>query len=284
MPTSVLTGLPRSGSTLTCHLLNRCADTVALHEPIPIGAVARAFQGEALVGKVSQFFDETRRSLLTERRAASKLVDGQVPENTFGEARGTTDNLRRSLAPHGEVSFADKDLSPDFVLAIKHNAGFTALLEALRERYPCYGIVRHLLAVLSSWNSANLAVQQGHVPVGEQIDPALRAALERIGDRTERPFYILEWFFERFGRLLPRGSILRYEDLIATGGQSLAAVTPAAAHLGEPLSSKNVNRAYAADTMRTLGAKLLGRGGAFWDFYTRESVETTLAEPPTASA
>ena len=283
MPDVVLTGLPRSGSTLTCNLLNRCPDTVALHEPIPMGELAREFRVAALVGQVGMFIEDTRRSLLTERRAWSKTVGGQVPDNTFGEARGGQDHLRRSLASHGEVSFEGKDLSADFVLAIKHNAGFTAMLELLRERFPCYGIVRHPLAVLSSWNSVNLAVQQGHVPVGEAIDAKLRGALEGIKDRFERQFYILEWFFERFLRLLPRESILRYEDVIASQGRSLAMVTPAAAGLSEPLASKNVNRAYDAATMQTLGAKLLGREGAFWLFYSRESVEAMLASVPAAA-
>ncbi len=276
MPDVILTGLPRSGSTLTCHLLNRCADTIALHEPIPMADLAREFTGGARVEAVARFYADTRRSLLETRRAVSKLVGGKVPDNTFGEARGGNENLRRSLATHGEVSFEDKDLSPGFLLAIKHNAGFAAMLEGLTARFACFGIVRHPLAVLASWNSVSLAVQQGHVPVGEQIDPGLHAALAAIDDRTERQLYILEWFFERFGRLLPRASILRYEDMVGTGGKALAVVTPAAAGLEEPLASKNKNAAYDGERMAELGRKLLGRDGAFWEFYTRESVEEMI--------
>ena len=283
MPDVILTGLPRSGSTLTCHLLNRCDDTVALHEPMPMGELTREFAGGALVDEVARFYADTRRSLLENRRAVSKRVDGQVPDNTFGEARGGTENLRRSLASHGEVSFEGRELSPDFLLAIKHNAGFAAMLERLTPRFACIGIVRHPLAVLSSWNSVNLAVQQGHVPVGERIDAGLRTALESIDDRTERQFYVLEWFFERFARLLPRASILRYEDMIASGGKALAVVTPGAAKLDEPLASKNRNAAYDAARTAELGRMLLGRAGVFWEFYSRESVEEML-HPATALA
>jgi hypothetical protein len=284
MPNVVLTGLPRSGSTLTCNLLNRCSDVIALHEPIPMGQLAGEFQGEALAERIDQFYADTRHSLLTERKAVSKLVEGRVPDNTFGEARGGKENLRRSLATHGEVHFADKALSPDFLLAIKHNAGFAAMLEHLTPRYPCFGIIRHPLAVLSSWNSVNLAVQQGHVPVGEQIDPKLRAALEGIPDRTERQFYILEWFFERFSRLLPRASIVRYEDMISSGGKALAVVAPGAGELTESLQSRNANSAYNSEQVRDLGRRLLGREGAFWDFYSRESVEEILAALPANEA
>ena len=279
MPDVILTGLPRSGSTLTCHLLNRCADTVALHEPLPMGSMAREFSGDALVDEVARFCADTRRSLLENRRAVSKRVDGKVPDNTFGEVRGGSENLRRSLASHGEVSFEDKDLTPNFVLAIKHNAGFAALLERLTPRFTCFGIVRHPLAVLASWNSVSLAVQQGHVPVGEQIDLGLREALAGIDDRTERQFCILEWFFARFARLLPRGSILRYEDMIASGGRALEAVTPGAALLDEPLASKNKNAAYDTARMAELGQRLRERDGTWWEFYPRESVEEMLHPP-----
>ena len=276
MPDVVLTGLPRSGSTLTCNLLNRCADTVALHEPIPMRDLAAEFQGEALAEQVARFFADTRHSLLTERRALSKRVNGQVPDNTFGEGRGGEGNLRHSLASHGEVSFEGKLLSPDFVLAIKHNAGFAAMLELLHERFPCYGIVRNPLAVISSWNSVNLPVQQGFIPVGQLINGALNEALERIGDRVERQLYILEWFFDRFANLLGAERIMRYEDLVGSGGRALSVVTPAAGALDEPLASKNRNSAYDPAQVLDLGGRLLAREGTFWSFYTKESVEEML--------
>ena len=280
MPDVVLTGLPRSGSTLTCHLLNRCADTIALHEPIPMMELANLHSGDDLVGCIVQFYKDTRRSLLEGRRALSKTVGGTVPDNTFGETRSGAENLRRSLASHGEVSFEGKELSPDFTLAIKHSAGFTALLERLVNRVPCFGIVRHPLSMLASWNSVRLAVQQGHVPVGEQIDAGLRAALSRIDDRHERQFYILEWFFDHFARLLPRSSILRYEDIVASGGRALSPAVAAAGSLDELLTSKNLNASYDIGQMRFLGEKLLGREGAFWEFYSRESVAELLGSLP----
>jgi hypothetical protein len=276
MPDVILTGLPRSGSTLTCHLLNRCADTVALHEPMPMPELARQHTAAELVDCIAQFFTDTRRSLLEERRAVSKSVGGAVPDNTFGDARGGRDNLRYSLASHGEVSFAGKELRPDFTLAVKHNAGFTALLDRLSTRFVCYGIVRHPLAVLASWNSVKLPVQQGHVPAGEEIDAGLRQALERIADREERQLFVLAWFFERLARYLPRAAILRYEDLVASGGRILMPITAAAATLHEPLASRNANAAYDRGQMAALGEKLLSRDGAYWDFYSRASVPEML--------
>lgn len=279
MPDVVLTGLPRSGSTLTCFLLNRCADTVALHEPMPLPQLARANPGEALIDRIQEFYAETRRTLLAERRAISKSVNGEVPDNPFpaGPAAGGS-GLRESRVSRGEVRFDGKDLSPDFTLAIKQNAGFTVVLERLLARgLPCFGIVRHPLATLSSWNSVDIPVQQGRLLAAERVDPALAAALDRIPDRVERQLYILEWFFERFARLLPRDRIVRYEDTVATGGRALRVVTPRAGELNEPLQSKNLNAAYDRAAMSDLGRRLLGRAGTFWEFYPQESTEEILA-------
>lgn len=278
MPDVVLTGLPRSGSTLTCFLLNRCADTVALHEPLPIPQLAREHGREAVLDHILDFYAETRHSLLTERRAFSKAVDGQVPDNPFPAGAAENGELRQSRVKRAEIRFDDKELSPDFTLAVKQNAGFTVLLERLVTRLPCFGIIRHPLATLASWNSVDIPVQGGRLLAAERIDPTIGAALDRIEDRLERQLYILEWFFERFARLLPRERILRYEDTIASGGRTLRVVTPHAEELGEPLKSKNFNAAYDRDTMRELGRRLRGRAGTFWEFYSRESVEEMLVE------
>lgn len=277
MPNVVLTGLPRSGSTLICSLLNLCADTVALHEPIPVAELARQHGLAALPERIEAYYADARHSLLTTRRAFSKARRGQVPDNTFDETCGAGEDLRRSSVSRQEVSFVGKELSPDFTLAIKHNAVYVATLERLVGRFPCRGIVRHPLAVLSSWNSVDLPVQQGYLPAAQSINAALEAALARIDDRTERQFYILEWFFERLTGLLGREGIVRYEDTVATGGRALEIVTPAARMLDEPLASKNKNPAYDPAHTLELGRRLLGRSGAFWEFYTRDSVEAMLA-------
>jgi hypothetical protein len=51
----LITGIPRSGTTLCCKLLNQRVDVVALHEPINPGALAPSASGvEAVDGIVQQ--------------------------------------------------------------------------------------------------------------------------------------------------------------------------------------------------------------------------------------
>src|ERR1700679_3353065 len=67
VPTTLLTGLPRSGTTLVCALLNRLPDTVALSEPRIL----------ALHGDRERALWEIDAFLAMTREAA--LITGRVP-------------------------------------------------------------------------------------------------------------------------------------------------------------------------------------------------------------
>ncbi len=272
-PDVVLAGLPRSGTTLTCHLLNRLPDTVALHEPIRGLFKAPTDRSEICAG-VDRFFRDTRESILTRGIAVSKHRDGRVPDNPVGDRRSAS-GLRQRAVVKGEIRI-EKDLGPGFLLVIKHPAAFTALLDDLVARFRCYAVIRNPLSVLASWSSVDMSVQAGHAPIAERLDTALAHELGRIEDRLERQLHLLGWFYERFARGLPSTSIVRYEELVASGGRTLGAITPHAASLDEALHSQNSNEAYDRRAIGVIGDKLLRTDGAFWHFYAKADVERLL--------
>ncbi|HXF05274.1 MAG TPA: hypothetical protein VNM72_07650 [Blastocatellia bacterium] len=272
----VLTGIPRSGTTLACWLLNQLPDVVALVEP-PMGVrfwLGRWDRRLARSG-LRRFFIKVRERLAAGRPVPSLHIDGEIPANPVEEQR--VGPLRRHVARYGKVHVA-KRLSMRFWLIVKHPGPFTVLLSELIHHFSVYAVVRNPLAVLASWNSVSLSLNKGRVPVGEWLYPSLRRTLSRIGDRWERQLYLLDWFFETYRRVLPETVILRYEDIIATGGRALSVIVPEAAELTVSLRSRNASSLYDASLMRALGERLLKSDGAFWDFYSRESVEQLLAE------
>ena len=122
---------------------------------------------DELYGEIERFAAESRASLLADGTAWSMHVDGKVPDNPVADAYSES-GLRKAIATQGRIKF-DKLLSPDFLLAIKHNAGFMAILDRLVERFACYGVVRNPLSVLASWQSVDI-VNTGRLPVGERLD------------------------------------------------------------------------------------------------------------------
>lgn len=273
----LITGTPRSGTTLLCSLLNKLPDVVALHEPMNVWDFPKCRDANAVADVIQTFCGETRTLLHEHGYAMSKHVRGKIPDNVAADEvnqRGT--RLRHT--EHGRVVI-DKPLTTNFTLAIKHPVAFSALLGTLSQRFECCAIIRNPLATLASWNSlAWLNVGKGHAPIGEKLDPEFRRELEAESDVIERQLLIMEWFYDRFRQFLPDRAMVKYEDLIESRGRELAKFFPGAESFDENLSSKNVNKYYDRDLMLDLGQRLLRRDGSIWHFYSKQDVEKLLTE------
>ena len=264
-----LTGLPRSGTTLVCHLLNKLPDVVALNEPMRVDKLATLPDRDAMCESISDFFRESRASISNSGTAYSRHVDGSVPDNVVGQNRVA--GQRKDDAVRGLIRI-DKPLPADYLLCIKHPVAFTALLPELARCFPTFAMVRNPLSVLASWNSVDMPFTRGRAPAAENLDPRLRAILDVTNDAMERQLQLLDWFFDQYRSGLAPGRIIRYEDIITSGGSVLSCIAPGAADLHEPLVEKNTNKLYKPETVQELAERLLAIDGAYLDFYQRDDV------------
>lgn len=270
----VLTGIPRSGTTLVCALLNKLPDTVALNEPLEVKKFRELRSIDDCCDLIHQFFRHTRRSLKARGLATSKQYGGTIPDNNFANEIDRN-GIRQEQVTRGEVHIS-KDLSADFLLCIKNPGLFTSLLESLVGRYPTFAVIRNPLAVLASWNTLDIDATRGHSPAAERLHPDLARALARCDDRADRQIRLLSWFCERYSELLPPSAILRYEDIVASEGRQLHTVTQRARILREPLENRNASGLYSREPREELAERLLRSDGAHWRFYTKASVEALL--------
>ena len=261
--TWLLTGIPRSGSSLACRLAGELPDVVALSEPMPradfagLATVAEAF------AVVERFAARSRARIATQRRAPSLQVGGRLDDNVV--ASDADGGLRRRQAEQGEIDI-DKPLSDRFALLIKHNALFAALLPQLAT-FRCLALVRNPLVVLASWQTVDMPVNRGRIPAGEQFDGDLRQTLDRATSTLSRQLIVLNWFFAAYADNLPAERILRYEDLIATGGATLFKRLGYPEAPTQPLASRNNHAAYRDVAIAELYAALVHTGGAWTRFY-----------------
>jgi hypothetical protein len=269
----ILTGIPRSGTTLTCHLLNQVPDTVALHEPMnPQVLVGR--DDRVKMERIAAFFSAQRASLLASGTARGKSVRGRSTHNSFDRER-VAEGLRQSNIDTFIVRI-DKPLGADFMLAMKHPNAFTALLELLVQRFRCFAVIRNPLGVLGSWNSVAVPVRDGRAPFAEAFDARLARALEAEPDRHARQLILLSWYYEQYRRHLRDAHILRYENIVVSRGRELARITAGAAQLDQELENQNRSELYDSDLVRGLAGRLLDTDGAWWQFYTRSDVERMI--------
>jgi len=266
----ILTGIPRSGTTLACSLLNRLPQSIALHEPMnPSDLIGLMYPGEFLQG-VEAFFRRQRSSLIATGRAVSKVRGGKVPDNPFGTVVDQN-GLRPSTIETQQVYF-NKRLCDGFRLVVKHPNCFTATLDALCIRYSCFAVVRNPLAVLLSWHSISAPVNDGRIPFGEAFDPILRHALDVESDRLSRQIVILRWYFSAYASYLRPEHVIRYEDLVASRGRTLRIIDPDADLLAEHLVSRNANCLYDATLVGVLAERLLSDDSVYAGFYTRDDI------------
>lgn len=270
----ILAGLPRSGTTLTCHLLNKIPNVVALHEPMNPFELA-GLSAEEVLANIKAFFEAQRKSLLEAGTAKSKSVDGAVPSNSIGGFDPETG--KRICVLNSDVFKVDKPLDKDFLLAIKDPNFCAANLPLLTADFECFAVVRNPLSVLLSWNTVEMPCSEGYAPAAEAFDKKLSTELRSEPDKYTRQLRLLSWHFEQYVTNLSPERIIRYEETIASGGRALQVIHPGAAMLNEPLRSKNDNAFYDSALKAMLAEKLLQlKNGLFWQFYTPDQITALL--------
>ena len=266
----ILAGIPRGGTTLACVLLNQLLNTIALNEPLEISQLVSKNETDKIVWLKNQFA-EARASLSRTQTALSKGKEGRLVSNLFSD-NPANDGLRQNIATLQVIPFPHLLDGGDFTLILKHPNAFTVLLPLLHDHFECFAIVRNPLAVLLSWNSTRARWQEGYVPVAEQLDERLHKQLMRAKSAFERQLLILTRYFTITREALPLSHVLRYEDIIETGGAALSAICPEAKKLACQLSNLNTNAAYDRAKVDFFTGELLHAPCNWEPFYSKDDV------------
>lgn len=264
----ILTGVPRSGTTMACRLLSEYPDVIALNEPLE----RELFPDRtSALRNIQESFVRFRTSLRKKGLALARIgEEGRPVDNAYSETSGR----RERVIERREIKF-DKALSPNFTLIMKHCAEFTLLLPDLAGTYPTYAIIRNPLASLNSWASVDIPASRGRVAKAGKLAPDLHARLESLPNLLDKQLHILDWYFTQFAHL-PADHIIRYETVTGTGGKALDPIAGCGMPHASTLSSRNNSSLYDRERALRLGEALLHSDGAYWSFYSRSEVEGLL--------
>jgi len=265
----VLTGIPRSGTTLACKLLLEYENTIALNEPLAADLFKK---GHSPLDVVSQSFKSIRKGLLKTGYAPVRAKDGKITDNAYSSG----DSSRKRVLQRSLVKF-DKRLSSDFTLIMKHCAEFSLILPELTEHYDCFAIIRNPLSVIASWNSVNVPVSRGKIAKSRILLPSLYEELESLKTLEDKQFYILNWYFSQFGNLAQQ-NIIKYEDIIQSQGTALSVITAERRLSGNKLESRNDNPLYNKKNLSYMFDLLINRGGSFENYYSKSEIENLAQE------
>ncbi len=139
-----ITGIPRSGTSLLCSLLDNLPNMVILNEPPEVFRDFRHLQ-------FKEMFDTTinkwREHILSGKTVKNKLSGGNVNANTFANDGSNPNGMKYDdYIPHIE--------DENFALGIKNPLVFLTRLNDIRKAYPqalIINMVRHPYYTIGSW-------------------------------------------------------------------------------------------------------------------------------------
>ena len=212
--------------------------------------------------RLGEFTRLVRKKSLEEGRAPSHQVGGGLYDNIMAAERDAASGLRERRGEWGSVAVT-KPLTERFTLFMSQPSVFSALLPALAERFGCLALVRNPLSLLASWQTVNLPFNRGRIAGAEPCDPTLWRTLGEEPERLRRQLLTLEWFFARFDARLERRHVIRYENLVESGGTLLFRRLGHDRAEPVPLESRNDSALYDPGVIETLLDALLAQPGAW---------------------
>ena len=260
----ILTGIPRSGTTLVCKLLCDTPDTIGLNEPMkPEFFTDR----QRSIEEVENCFIRFRHSLLKKKTAIARTDQGRITDNAFSKERKK--KLRRT-----KIRF-DKELSEDFTLVMKHCAEFSLLFPELTERFTCFAMVRNPLALLGSWNSVSVPVSRGRVAKSKRLLPSFYESIEKRDSLLDKQIHIMKWYFNQYKSMDP-SRIIKYEELISSNGKNLEGIVGEATIPSWDLKGRNTSKLYDSEHMKSIYERLANDEEIYNPFYSTEDLQVLL--------
>jgi hypothetical protein len=208
----LITGLPRSGTSLLCNLLHKAPNLVVVNEPQEVFDTLKA-DSQAL--GLGLLYRKLRSNIELGKGIYNKVnEDGDVIEDT------RFNDTRRHYQP--------KVLDTRFKLATKNPLAYLSRLRVLCDAYPDMPkvvMIRHPLDVIYSWKasfehlkSIDLAV----IPFAGEHDPMLDGVQHRLLNSVRKQTYLpvrralyFNYLAEMIARDKERICVIRYEDLLA---------------------------------------------------------------------
>lgn len=271
-PNILLTGIPRSGTSMLCVMLNEVPGVLALNEGLRLGEQQTGNEVRAYLEKV---YEEIREQVLHDGTAPARNHAGVQVTNHFERKSGP-----RSLLLEKSDIRITKPLQPDFMLGVKHNATFTLVLEALLDLgWPVFAVIRNPLAVLGSWNSLDIPVSRGKVRRMDTLAPDLAKMVNEEPDLLQKQILMLDHYYRQYHAFVPPENILKYEDICKRPAEELRKIVgdrDVSAVL--PTENLNASSIYPVDRFPAFETALCEMPNATWRLFYHEDELRTLRE------
>lgn len=209
----LVTGIPRSGTSLLMKLLSANDRNICLSEPSFIKGIKHSSKTDkevsiSLQEEIKKIRVNIKNNIPIELRIGK---DNLLPDNYF--IRSKLNGNQKIKTAYSFTKFKFPQNFHKNRIYIKNNLLFTSCLKELKYKFNIVAIIRNPISVIGSWNSLNLPISKGNVKSGLPYSASLRK-INQIEKLLIKQIKIIDWFFYRYKDLLPSDCLIRYEDLI----------------------------------------------------------------------
>ncbi len=204
----LITGIPRSGTTLAAAMLDGLENSVCFSEPQwQVDWLEQQIDRKEYAQKVLDDFTHIRK----------KIRNNEIIQDRRNEdGRSLTNYFNRQRTTQYVLKAMDKDLEPGYLLATKHNAHYSAILDILSyAEIPILVIIRHPVPTILSWLSLNLPISGGRLPAGERLSHEIKMIVESSEDILVKQVLIFDEFCKQYKRCQQHIHLLTYEEIVS---------------------------------------------------------------------
>jgi len=212
----IISGIPRSGTTLVASLINNMNGGICLSEPNNhVKWIAISKNRQDYTDRIEKDFFNIRDRIQRREKIYNRVKkDGSVITNYFNE-RGKRRYVLRPI-DYKDI-FNGELVEEEIILGFKHNAHYTSVLPELVERHiGIILIIRNPISTLLSWRRLNLPISKGRLPAGERFWPKLKeislSSKNLLTKQTKiyNEFCRVYFEYEKLDNVL----LVKYEDVL----------------------------------------------------------------------
>lgn len=228
MPDLILTGIPRSGTSLAATLVDGLPDAVCLQEPYwQFDRIRRKdCSAERFAAWLREDFTRVRDILFKGKEVEDRRDAQGEPVTDYFQRRWRDGRMEVERSGFGIISFARHGLSPDFLLGMKHNGPYLSVLPQIiaLKHFIVIAIIRDPVQTILSWRTLTFPLSRGEMPGAIAYWPELRALTQASIDLLEKQVRIYDLFCQRLHASREAIHIITYESLVAQPGLLAAAL------------------------------------------------------------
>lgn len=208
----ILTGVPRSASTLILKLLGGEDQAVCLDEPDWLKEIRSKTPKKNLIPQqIYQCLSDLRRDVQSGKKIKLNFSKntGKISENHF--ERSDNAIIKTKLTQKVLIS---QEMFESFWI-VKSNVFFTAIIDLLINsgEFKIIATIRNPISVIMSWRSLEFSLSRGKSMIAEKYNEEFKA-IHSHPNLLVRQVLIADWFYKKYKLFENKIEVLKYEEWV----------------------------------------------------------------------